>query len=299
MTTQPLSGRSRRGFTLIELLVVISIIALLIGILLPALGRTRIVAKQMQNATQLRGIHQGLVIHAQGNKDWYTGYNAQGEARESTRVGDVTLRAIGDTYWGTSIAHRLAETVASGYVTSEYLLHPSDPSEKYAYGGGDVDEYFDEKNFSYALNELGHPNHPRYEQNYLPAAVPAWRGTINGQTPVIADRLYKLIGNDEYDPDNYIGMYSNEPGQIEFGMAWNDGHTSVNSSVVVDNTVVHTIRNTKDLVYSRGHDSPVGNVQTGIESPHDPAEGSSIRMSSWNSMNLTQEAFYKLLDLEY
>ena len=57
----------KNAFTLIELLVVISIIALLIGILLPALGAARRTARQMQNSTQVRGIHTGLVLFSQGN----------------------------------------------------------------------------------------------------------------------------------------------------------------------------------------------------------------------------------------
>lgn len=72
------SQKPRRGFTLVELLVVVAIIALLLGILVPSLGRARRVAKDVVCQTNLRSLATGYNVYVVENKGQGFYYSAFG-----------------------------------------------------------------------------------------------------------------------------------------------------------------------------------------------------------------------------
>lgn len=87
---------SRRGFTLLELIIVILLGAGLLGILLPALGRSRSLARQIKCSANVRGMHQGLVLFAQNNNEEYPLPSKLDKANNTMKLAEGEDRGLKD-----------------------------------------------------------------------------------------------------------------------------------------------------------------------------------------------------------
>jgi len=68
-----IAGCGHRGFTLVELLVVVAVIALLLGLLMPALGQAREASRGVQCQSQLRQMALAQSAYAAGSDQWVAG----------------------------------------------------------------------------------------------------------------------------------------------------------------------------------------------------------------------------------
>lgn len=206
----------RRGFTLIELLVVVAIIALLIAILLPSLGRARELANRASCAANVTGILKACVVYSQENNDAFpclvgpvanttnsfsyaTQATEAAPAGTNTDLGVVLSNGTGGLYQGTWVttgvsvpASSLWVLVLKNAIVPKQLLCKSDPKSESAASpltrttsGGSTSN--DGAYFLYPMKQ-GHNSYSiAYPWAANGAQAPYWRNNSDSSAPIMCD----------------------------------------------------------------------------------------------------------------
>ena len=250
----------RRGFTLIELLVVIAIIAILIGILLPALGHARRAGRTTVCMSNQRNIGIGWQMYADSNKDILVAHRAPNLAGGFGNPANWHEVGNGLKFRPTWVA-RLGQFVGAYPFATPATDNDRQDFESKVYVCPEASERVDERNAGYGYNYqfLGNSRQTNGQWNNWPVrgsslALPAKMVVAGDSMGSAADfapgdrlpyendgRSEAAVGNEGYildpprlNPDGDIGTAPYRNGMDprhsnRCAAVWGDGHCEIRS----------------------------------------------------------------------
>lgn len=239
----------RYTFTRTDLVVLLVIIALLGFLLLPPLrdmSRRPNPSTYRQNASQVRGIHQALVIFAQSNNGKLPGLDKDGE---TLLAG---LQATGSaTDDGSTAAARYWLLINGMFIAPSTLIAPEDAASCWTTGS------LSTANFSHALLRITGTAADRERRE-------EWADNNNSRAVMVSDRN---AGRDNTD-GQLLRYWSTNRGVWRGDVAWGDNHvtfekSNLMSSMTVYGTKLHA-QTTNDNLFA---DAPAPGVTEAATQP--------------------------------
>jgi len=210
-----------------ELVVVIAVLAVgifLVLLLLPELSNNRRSPLSMQNSTQVRAIHSGLVLYAQDNNAYYPGFNSQGALGQSVNGGSAL-----------TVENRLRMLLEANYMGPEYIISPYETKDAFD-GKGMLTKH----NYSFALLAL----------NGSGERLKEWRETANSESVIVSDRAIST----KYGLRSVHQRESGEEGFWRGSVAWNDNHVTFELTEVLRTKYGETVNEFDNLFGAAGND---------------------------------------------
>jgi len=206
----------RRGFTLIELLVVVAIIALLIAILLPSLGKARELANRSTCAANVRGIMQSTIFYANDNGECYP-YLGPSAIVASNPTGDNLGGLMHDMYYlvGTGAVSPAQFICKSDTAARKGIAPAPAPAAALPY----TPTYWYSDQGTKAADEFSYSYSFACQYSASNALGTWWKNSMDASVPIASDLNPGTVAGKRTDVRN--SRIHQEDGQV---VGYGDGH---------------------------------------------------------------------------
>lgn len=268
----------RRGLTLIDVLVVLVILCALALVFLPTWGRTdRGGARRIKDSTQIRGVHQGMVIWAQNNQDRYLlpslvdkdGLTLASEGDDKDTTANIISLMLFNGFFSPEICVSPAEQNEAIRIYDKYQYNDpqtaADPKKALWDPGFRADFTTGQGNFSYGHAVLWGERKERWRQSF--AADYAILGNRGPEIAGVAKKKAPEVKPTLVNPTSNTLLIHGGRTTWEGNIAYDDNHVNFETSLAPDSVLYKDAekKEWRDTLFFDEADDPSGlNAMLGI-----------------------------------